>query len=128
MEIIAGVTLEFESVDRLVVYISCILATTVWCTILIVFRIVTVIRANNGANSRLGDYRHVIEVFVESSVLHSVTLIVYVALEVRGNLSRDYFDTLAVITTVHIELIFSEYIYLTKTACRELLRLSLPGV
>ncbi|PBK59054.1 hypothetical protein ARMSODRAFT_983340 [Armillaria solidipes] len=111
LEIIAGVILEFESVDLLVIYISCILATTVWCTVLIVFRIVTVARANNGTNStELGYYRHVIEVLVESSALHSVTLIVYAALEARGNLSRDYFDTLAVITTVDIELIFSEYI------------------
>ncbi|PBK59056.1 hypothetical protein ARMSODRAFT_78623 [Armillaria solidipes] len=34
---------QMKSVSYLVFYLSCILATTLWCTILIVFRIVTVI-------------------------------------------------------------------------------------
>ncbi|KAK0238403.1 hypothetical protein EDD85DRAFT_507646 [Armillaria nabsnona] len=83
-------------VTALVVYLSCILATTLWCTILIVFRILTVTR---GVNGRLGDYHHIIEVLVESSALHSVTLIIYIALEVSNNGASEYFDTLAVFTT-----------------------------
>ncbi|PBK98879.1 hypothetical protein ARMGADRAFT_1123997 [Armillaria gallica] len=83
-------------VSLLVIYISCILATTLWCTVLIVIRILTVIR---GANDRRRDYRYIIEVLVESSALHSVTLIIYIALEARKNAASDYFDTLAAITT-----------------------------
>ncbi len=113
---------EIEFVSYLVVYLSCILATTLWCTILIVFRIVTVIWVNNGPNSRLGDYCHVIEVLVESSALHSVTLIIYVALEVNKKISSVYLDAMAVFTTVCTDLLFPVYIYLT--ACRRLRRLS----
>ncbi|PBK98883.1 hypothetical protein ARMGADRAFT_1059233 [Armillaria gallica] len=79
----------------LVTYISCILATTLWCTILIVIRILTVTR---GVNSRLGDYHHIIEVLVESSALHSVALIIYIALEASNNVASVYIDTLAAIT------------------------------
>ncbi|PBK98877.1 hypothetical protein ARMGADRAFT_1073819 [Armillaria gallica] len=80
----------------LVFYPSCILATTLWCTILIIIRILTVTR---GANGRLGDYHHIIEVLVESSALYSVTLIIYIALEASNNTASEYFDTLAVFTT-----------------------------
>ncbi len=117
---------EIESVSSLVFYLSCILATTLWCNILIVFRIVTVIWVNNGPNSGLGDYRHLIEVLVESSALHSVTLIIYVVLEVNHNPSSVYLDTWAVFTTVRTDLLFPEYIYLT--ACRRLRRLSSSDV
>ncbi|PBK98885.1 hypothetical protein ARMGADRAFT_1073826 [Armillaria gallica] len=99
MEIMDAYLIVFETVSYLVFYLSCILATTLWCTILIVFRIVTVIRVNNGPNSGLGDYRHLIEVLVESSALHSVALIIYVALEVSYNPSSIYLDALAVFTT-----------------------------
>ncbi|KAK0497475.1 hypothetical protein EDD18DRAFT_1104862 [Armillaria luteobubalina] len=88
-----------ENVGYLVVYLSCILATTVWCTILFVLRIVTVIRAQNGMDTKLGDYRRVIEVLVESSALHSVTLIIFVALKANGSFSSGHFDILAVMTT-----------------------------
>ncbi|KAK0497473.1 hypothetical protein EDD18DRAFT_1162374 [Armillaria luteobubalina] len=100
LEIMSAYLTEIESVSYLVSYLTCILVTTLWCTILIVFRIVTVIRANNGANTRLGDYRHVIEVLVESSALHSATLIIYVFLEANNYVvSSSYLDALAVFTT-----------------------------
>ncbi|PBK59055.1 hypothetical protein ARMSODRAFT_1090966 [Armillaria solidipes] len=87
---------EGLSVSLLVIYISCILATTLWCTTLIVIRILTITR---GANDRLRDYHRIIEVLVESSALHSVTLIIYIALEASHNMASNYFDTLAAITT-----------------------------
>ncbi|KAK0207684.1 hypothetical protein IW262DRAFT_525448 [Armillaria fumosa] len=100
LEIMNAYLTGIESVSYLVSYLSCILAMTLWCTILIVFRIVTVIRAKNGAKSSLGDYRHVIEVLVESSALHSVTLMIYVALELNNYVvSSSYLDALAVFTT-----------------------------
>ncbi|KAK0496163.1 hypothetical protein EDD18DRAFT_1353828 [Armillaria luteobubalina] len=58
-----------------VLYLSLILVTTIWCTILIIYRILTVGRASNGIGGGLGVYRHVIEVLVESSVLYSSILI-----------------------------------------------------
>ncbi|KAK0238399.1 hypothetical protein EDD85DRAFT_507592 [Armillaria nabsnona] len=100
LEIMNAYLTEIETVSYLVVYLSCILTTTLWCTILIVFRIVAVIRVNNGPNSGLGDYRHLIEILVESSALHSVALIIYVALEANNNPSSVYLDALAVFTTV----------------------------
>ncbi|KAK0207685.1 hypothetical protein IW262DRAFT_525464 [Armillaria fumosa] len=89
LEVFTGAFSWVENVRFLVVYLSCILATTLWCAILIVLRIVTVIRAQNGTDNRLGDYRRVIEVLVESSAPHSVTLIVFVALEASGSFSND---------------------------------------
>ncbi|KAK0238405.1 hypothetical protein EDD85DRAFT_507702 [Armillaria nabsnona] len=88
-----------ERVFCLMGYISCILAMTLWCTVLIVVRILIVIRAKNRADGGLGEYRDVMEVFVESSALHSVTLIIFVALEARSYYAGDYFNTLAAITT-----------------------------
>ncbi len=114
-----------DYVSLLVIYISCILATTLWCTILIVIRILTVTREANG---RLGDYHHIIEVLVESSALHSVTLIIYIALEASQNTASDYFDTLAAITTVPANLLFLEYIISNKNIYRESLRRSSPDV
>ncbi|PBK98882.1 hypothetical protein ARMGADRAFT_1073823 [Armillaria gallica] len=108
--LIGGVALKIRDISEvflhgngdqliLVIYIFCIFATTTWCTVLIVFRIVTVIRVNDAANSRLGDYSHVIEVLVESSALHSVVLLVFVGLEANDSFLSDYFDTLAAVTT-----------------------------
>ncbi|PBK90771.1 hypothetical protein ARMGADRAFT_1166737 [Armillaria gallica] len=74
-----------------VLYTSFMLASTLWCTSLIIYRIVTVARAGGG----LGNYRHVLEVLVESSALFSVSLILYIAFLARNDISSIYFDTLA---------------------------------
>ncbi|SJL12420.1 uncharacterized protein ARMOST_15847 [Armillaria ostoyae] len=99
-EITAVENLGFKRAVFLIIYISCVIATTLWCTILIVLRILIVIRAQRreGGGS-LGEYRHVIELLIESSALHSVTLIIYVALEGSNKWASDYFNTLAAITT-----------------------------
>ncbi|KAK0219946.1 hypothetical protein IW262DRAFT_1461099 [Armillaria fumosa] len=62
-----------DYVPSMVLFSSLVLATTLWCTILIIFRISTV--ANRG--SGLHAYRPVIEVFVESSALYSASVILY---------------------------------------------------
>lgn len=64
-----------SSVDWTMVYLSLSLAVTLLCTILIVFRIVTVGRANRDA--ALGGYRSIIEIIVESAALLSIILIIY---------------------------------------------------
>ncbi|PBK63785.1 hypothetical protein ARMSODRAFT_1023690 [Armillaria solidipes] len=74
-----------------VIYTSFMLASTLWCTSLIIYRVITVARAGGG----LKDYRHVLEVLVESSALYSISLILYIAFLARNDISSIYFDTLA---------------------------------
>ncbi|KAK0189910.1 hypothetical protein F5146DRAFT_1224897 [Armillaria mellea] len=66
----------------LLLYISFILVTTLWCTSLIIYRILTV---------------HLIEVLVESSALYSISLIVYLALAVHEDSWMYYLDTIAAV-------------------------------
>ncbi|PBK93584.1 hypothetical protein ARMGADRAFT_1079886 [Armillaria gallica] len=78
-------------------YVFCssfVLASTLWCTLLIIYRIVTVTRSAGGLNA----YRHVIEVLVESSALYSISLILFVTFYVRNDVISYYFNVLSVIT------------------------------
>ncbi|KAK0479639.1 hypothetical protein IW261DRAFT_1593621 [Armillaria novae-zelandiae] len=72
-------------------YSAFILAATLWCTIFIIYRIVAVART---AMEGLRTYRHVIEIMVESSVLYSLALILYVVFYVREDITLHYFDCL----------------------------------
>ncbi|KAJ6495179.1 hypothetical protein C8R45DRAFT_1212069 [Mycena sanguinolenta] len=65
-------------VDFALPYFSMCLVTTLLATILIVFRIFWLTRAQAG--SAFSGYRAVIEMIVESALLYSVTLIIYIAL------------------------------------------------
>ncbi len=73
------------------------LALTLWCTLLIIYRIVHTV-ARSG---RLGAYRHVIEILVESSALYAISLILFVAFYARNDATLYYFDALSAITRVH---------------------------
>ncbi|KAK0472004.1 hypothetical protein IW261DRAFT_821485 [Armillaria novae-zelandiae] len=84
---ISGYTFGF------VLHSAFILATTLWCTLLIIYRIVAVVRL--GGEARLGTYRHVIEVFVESSALYSLFLILYVAVFCYETPASFYIDVVA---------------------------------
>ncbi|PBL03624.1 hypothetical protein ARMGADRAFT_1157714 [Armillaria gallica] len=79
-----------------VLYSSSILATTVWCTLLIIYRIVTVTWAGNNAGS-LRTYRHVIELLIESAALHSIFSILSVVLNVCGNNAYWYTNMLTAV-------------------------------
>ncbi|SJL08640.1 uncharacterized protein ARMOST_12007 [Armillaria ostoyae] len=79
----------------LLFYISFILVTTLWCTSLIVYRILTVVGVGRGADGRLRVYQHFIAVLVESSALYSISLIVYLALAIHENSWMYYLDTIA---------------------------------
>ncbi len=72
-------------------YSAFILATTLWCTLLIIYRIVAVARR---VSDGLRTYRHVIEIMVESSALYSLTLILYVIFYAREDITLHYFDCL----------------------------------
>ncbi len=69
--------------DWALIYISLTLATTLLCTLLIVYRIV---RLASGVSS----YRKIVEIVIESSAMYSLTLIVYLALVAR-NLESSYY-------------------------------------
>ncbi|KAG7448677.1 uncharacterized protein BT62DRAFT_721375 [Guyanagaster necrorhizus] len=60
-----------------ILYSSLILVTTLWCTFLIIYRILTVTINSDGG---IGPYRHIIEILVESSLLYSASLILYLGL------------------------------------------------
>ncbi|KAK0465889.1 uncharacterized protein EV420DRAFT_1636451 [Desarmillaria tabescens] len=67
-------------------YSAFILATTLWCTVLIIYRIVTVARGSD-TGSGFRTYSHVIEIMVESSALYSLTLILYVIFYAREDVT-----------------------------------------
>ncbi len=72
-------------IDWALIYLSLTLATTLLCTLLIVYRIV---RLASGVSS----YGRIIEIVIESSAMYSLTLIVYLALVARNLGSAYYAD------------------------------------
>ncbi len=81
-------------------YVSFVLATTLWCTLLIIYHILTVAGVQHGAGSRWRVFHRFIKVLVESSALYSISLIVYLAFLIRNDLGQFDFDVIAAITRV----------------------------
>ncbi len=98
--------------------ISFVLVTTLWCTILIVYRIFIVAGVKHGADGRLRVYQHFIEVLVESSALYSISLIVFMALVIRGDFGLYYLDAIAGIAKVGP--LSQTSLSVIHTLCREL--------
>ncbi|PBK90490.1 hypothetical protein ARMGADRAFT_1111858 [Armillaria gallica] len=73
-------------------YSSLILATLLWCTILIIYRIWRV----GGAAGRIHVYHRVIEMLVESASLYSAVLVILLVFEARNEITGDYIEDLAV--------------------------------
>ncbi|KAK0225016.1 hypothetical protein EDD85DRAFT_795251 [Armillaria nabsnona] len=73
--------LEIEEIQWLTVYLSLSLGTTLFCTILIIYRIIRVGRSSDN----VGAYRRVIEIVVESASLYAISAILWLAF----NLLRD---------------------------------------
>ncbi|SJK98325.1 uncharacterized protein ARMOST_01590 [Armillaria ostoyae] len=90
-----GYTTGSDDVLVFVLYLSFTLATTIWCTTLIICRILAVVRGSDGVGGGVGVYRHVIEVLIESSALYSVFLILLMAFEVRGDWAGYYVDAMS---------------------------------
>ncbi|PBK76389.1 hypothetical protein ARMSODRAFT_1078534 [Armillaria solidipes] len=86
-----------EYVIGTILYPSFIVATTSWCTLLIIYRIVTVARAGSDVGGGLRTYRHVIELLVESSTSYSIFFILYVVFYTRNDVTSYYFDVLCAI-------------------------------
>ncbi|PBK67628.1 hypothetical protein ARMSODRAFT_959258 [Armillaria solidipes] len=76
-------------------YTSLLLVTTLWCTVLIIHRILTVTGIGRGAEGRLRVYHRFIEVLVESSALYSISLILFLAFNIRNNSGQIYLDVIA---------------------------------
>ncbi|PBK96148.1 hypothetical protein ARMGADRAFT_1061787 [Armillaria gallica] len=75
-------------IDWSLIYIILVLATTLLCTFLIIYRIVRYTPEISAA-------RKIVEIFIESSAMYSLSLIIYVAL-VSKNLQVGYYaDTIA---------------------------------
>ncbi|KAK0496174.1 hypothetical protein EDD18DRAFT_1391028 [Armillaria luteobubalina] len=75
-------------------YPSCVLATTLWCTLLIIYRILTITGVKYRANGRLRVYQHFLEVLVESLALYSISLVVYLALTIHEDSRLYYLDAI----------------------------------
>ncbi|PBK79899.1 hypothetical protein ARMGADRAFT_1172171 [Armillaria gallica] len=81
-----------------ILYISFVLATTLSCTLLIIYRILTVTVARRGAEGRLRVFHHFIEVLVESSALYSICLILDLAFTIRDDSWGEFYsDVIATI-------------------------------
>ncbi len=66
----------------LILYVAFILVTTLWCTLMIIFCILSVGWASTGSGRLFKVYHHVIEILVESATLYAIFLlldIVFVA-------------------------------------------------
>ncbi|KAK0192541.1 hypothetical protein F5146DRAFT_999719 [Armillaria mellea] len=81
-----------------ILYISFNLATTLWCTLLIIYRIFSIIRVRYESYVRLGPYRHFIEVLIESSAIYAIPAALYLAFILHGNLGVFYLDSIADVT------------------------------
>ncbi len=77
-----------DRIDWTMLSLSLTLATTLLCTLLIIYRIVTVAGGKHGAGLR--SYRGVVEVIVESAALYSISTIVYMAFVARDELTGAY--------------------------------------
>ncbi len=79
-----------------ILYIPLIPATLLWCTILIVYRILRV----GGAAGRIHVYQRLIEMLVESASLYSAVLVVDEVLEARNEVASFYIGVFVIATRV----------------------------
>ncbi|KAK0227591.1 hypothetical protein IW262DRAFT_1454732 [Armillaria fumosa] len=84
-----------EYVLGFVLCVSFTLATTIWCTALIIYFILAAGRASDGIGGGLGVYRKAIEILIQSSTLYLAFLILFVPLEFRGDRAALYIDTVS---------------------------------
>ncbi|KAK0221115.1 hypothetical protein EDD85DRAFT_960273 [Armillaria nabsnona] len=76
-----------------VLYSSLILVTLLWCTILIIYRILTL---SGGVAAGMRVYHRVIEVLVESAALYSAVVVVLLVFEIRNEAVVVYIQELAI--------------------------------
>ncbi|KAK0223914.1 hypothetical protein IW262DRAFT_1547628 [Armillaria fumosa] len=93
----ASIDIVADALDNLLVilYVTFVLATTLWCTLMIIFRIFSVGHASTGSGGPFKVYRHVIEILVESSALYAIFLLLDMIMVACQNLADDYMDVIA---------------------------------
>ncbi|KAK0496097.1 hypothetical protein EDD18DRAFT_1463253 [Armillaria luteobubalina] len=72
-------------------YISFTLTTTLSCTLLIIYRIATIVGIGYRAEGRLTVYHRFLEVLVESSALYSICLILNLAFTIHNNFAWSHY-------------------------------------
>ncbi len=82
------------------VYFFFNLVTILYCTLLIIYRIVAVTGIRHGAMGRLRVYHRFIEVLVESLALYSISTILELAFFIHNDLKFRYFDAISSIAKV----------------------------
>ncbi|KAK0209529.1 hypothetical protein IW262DRAFT_511807 [Armillaria fumosa] len=81
-----------KEVNWALLYSSLVMATLLWCTILIIYRILRV----GGAAGRIHVYQRVIEMLVESALLYSMVIVVLLVFEARNETAANYIESLAI--------------------------------
>ncbi len=74
-------------------YMAMTLTTTLWCTIFILYRIISV--TGSGYGVEIHSYRRVIEALVESAALYSTIYIINIVCVARNLLYGSYVEILA---------------------------------
>ncbi len=90
-------TLFLTEINWSLIYIVLHLTTTLMCTLLIVYRIVRFAH-------RLFLFRHIISALIESAMIYTLMLIVYLALVGRNLMAAYYADIVAAYVKVKISL------------------------
>ncbi|KAK0444693.1 hypothetical protein EV421DRAFT_1902758 [Armillaria borealis] len=83
-------TPDKSEVNWTTMYLSFSLGTTLLCTTLIIYRIVTVRRSPDGISAAARAYRGIVEILVESALLYAVSLILFIVLIARGGAASAY--------------------------------------
>ncbi len=104
---------EFAHTPWLMIYVSFAMATAIWCTVLITYRLLTSPREKDGSEDGPSLYHRTVELFVESGILYSVGLILYVVFVARTEWTHYYLEPVAEITGVRFRE-FSRYPILTE--------------
>ncbi len=104
-------TLYFKNVvNWAVLYSSLIMVTLLWCTILIIYRIVRV----DGAAGRTRVYQRLIEMLVESVLLYSATIAILLVLQVHNDGAGLCVEVVAI--AIRVCLIRFDFFFLMTTA------------
>ncbi|SJK98320.1 uncharacterized protein ARMOST_01585 [Armillaria ostoyae] len=82
----------------LMIYVSFAMATALWCTVLITYRLLTSPREKDGSEDGPSLYHRTVELFVESAILYSVGLILYTVFVARTEWTHFYLEPVAEIT------------------------------
>ncbi|KAK0468871.1 hypothetical protein IW261DRAFT_1677118 [Armillaria novae-zelandiae] len=84
--------LQKTGVNWAVLYSSSVLATLLWCTIFIVYRILRV----GGIAAGMRVYHRLVEILVESAALYSAVIVVLLVFEVRSDATEIYVEEFAI--------------------------------